>query len=254
MMMKFYKTFILLILLISGTLHSETPGTVFDEGNKLYINAEYNKALNKYLEVYKSGYSSSELMYNIGNCYYKLENYPKAQLFYYRSLKLNPHNRKAKFNLEKTKLYNVDKLDEIPEFFLKSWIRGLHGMFTSNTWAYGSIIVFVLSLISFATYFMVRYISLRKAGFWLGVLFISLSLLMFIFAYQSKRDALYTKEGVIISPTVIIKNSPDIDEKDKYILHEGLKATITDSLGNWYEIRLSDGKDGWIQKNELEII
>ncbi len=248
------RTTIFILIIIQGWVLAGSPETAFHKGNQLYINKKYAGALTEYLNIYREGYTSPELLYNIGNCYYRLEDYSRAQLFYYRSLKIKPGNKKAKHNLEKAKLYNVDKLDEIPEFFLTSWFRSIYGLMKSNTWIYLSIALFILALISFTVYFMFRNVAIRKAGFWLGIAWIILSTLFLVFALKSNYSAVHIKEGVLLSPTVIVKNSPDFDEKDKYIIHEGIKATVTDSIGDWYEIRLSDGKDGWILKKDLALI
>ena len=57
--------------------------------------------------------------------------------------------------------------------------------------------------------------------------------------------------AIIITPTVTVKSSPSISGKNLFVVHEGLKVTITDSINNWKEIKLSDGKQGWILTSDL---
>jgi len=41
---------------------------------------------------------------------------------------------------------------------------------------------------------------------------------------------------------------------DAFVIHEGLKVTLSDALGDWVKITLADGKVGWIRGNECERI
>ena len=62
------------------------------------------------------------------------------------------------------------------------------------------------------------------------------------------------KNGVIIEPSVIAKVSPDKDSNDAFVIHEGLKVRLEDNIGDWYKIRLQDGKIGWANKQDIKVI
>ena len=66
--------------------------------------------------------------------------------------------------------------------------------------------------------------------------------------------ALKSAGAIVMSPTVTIKSSPQETGTDLFILHEGTKVYIVGKLDNWFEIRLSDGKQGWLQKPSIEPI
>jgi SH3-like domain-containing protein len=55
-----------------------------------------------------------------------------------------------------------------------------------------------------------------------------------------------------MSPQVNGKSSPDQSGTDLFLLHEGTKVTAGEKVGEWYEIRLSDGNKGWVPSNSLE--
>jgi SH3-like domain-containing protein len=50
------------------------------------------------------------------------------------------------------------------------------------------------------------------------------------------------------------KSSPDQSGNDIFVLHEGTKVTVDDKVGEWLEIRLSDGNKGWVPLNSIIII
>ena len=41
---------------------------------------------------------------------------------------------------------------------------------------------------------------------------------------------------------------------DFFVIHEGLKVSVEEDFGDWYKIKLSDGKVGWLPKETLEVI
>ena len=54
---------------------------------------------------------------------------------------------------------------------------------------------------------------------------------------------------------VPVKSTPAKDGTDLFILHEGTKVSITDdSMSGWKEIRVPDGKEGWIETSQIEVI
>jgi uncharacterized protein YgiM (DUF1202 family) len=51
-----------------------------------------------------------------------------------------------------------------------------------------------------------------------------------------------------------VKASPDQSSNDAFIIHEGLKVTIEDRVGEWVKVKLNDGKTGWIPEEHIRII
>ena len=52
----------------------------------------------------------------------------------------------------------------------------------------------------------------------------------------------------------MVKSSPADGGTELFLIHEGLKITVTDKVGVWREIKLSDGNEGWIKDDDLVII
>ena len=51
-----------------------------------------------------------------------------------------------------------------------------------------------------------------------------------------------------------ISSSPDEKGTDLFMLHEGTKVSLIGKEGDWMEIRLSDGNEGWAELRHIEII
>jgi len=252
--MKYYSLPILLLTFISNLNAAFNSDSAFNEANKVYINNDFNKSVEIYENILNQGFSSAELYYNLGNSFYKLGLYPKAILYYEKSLLLDPRNENCTFNLSKARIYNVDKIDEIPQFVIKRWWTSVVSLLSSNIWAIMSFCLFLIGITGIMVYFLTIKIAARQAGFFIGIVLLILSAFSFIMANASKKMILEYNGAIIMSPTITVKGSPSDSGTDLFILHEGTKVYILDELQDWFEIKISDGKQGWIEKSDVEII
>ena len=124
----------------------------------------------------------------------------------------------------------------------------------SNIWAILSIITFIFFLILLSVYIYSSRYRIKVMGFWAALLFLILSASSLAFTVRNRSLVYDNKQAVIFAPSVNGKSSPDNSGTDLFILHEGSKVTIEDNVGEWYEIKLSDGNKGWVPSNSLTII
>jgi len=199
-------------------------------------------------------YHSAALNYNIGHAHFKLNNVPESILFYERALLLKPGDDNIKYNLQIAKTLVVDKFDEIPRLFFARWFDFLSLMFSANGWAVISIITFILFLLLLSVYIYSSRYRNKVLGFWAAILFLLISGSSLALTLRNKSLVYDSRQAVIFSPSVNGKSSPDDSGTDLFVLHEGSKVSIEDEVGEWYEIKLSDGNKGWIPSNSLEII
>ena len=61
--------------------------------------------------------------------------------------------------------------------------------------------------------------------------------------------------AIVMSQSAVIKSTPSKGGKDLFIIHEGTRVDITDNtMKDWKNIRLSDGREGWILSSQIEFI
>jgi tetratricopeptide (TPR) repeat protein len=245
---------ILLFVVLGGILHAQIVDSIWTKANGLYASGEYREAITYYNMIEASGEVSADLCYNIGNAYFKQNILSKAILYYERAMKLRPGDPDITHNLALANAMTIDKIEAVPEFFVFTWVKNIRAGAGADTWAWLSIILFALCLLLFGLFLFARPVTLRKCSFFLSVLILLGSVQCGIFAYYQKKE-LHDTSAAIITPAVItVKSSPDASGKDLFILHEGTKATVLETLGEWQCIRLADGKQGWILKYAAEII
>lgn len=251
------KYVILFILLVtaSGPLFSQAQHDVkFQQGVQFYTAAKYQDALKEWVDIYNTGYRSASLDYNIGNAYFKLNNIPGAILFYERAKLLSPADESIHYNLEIAKTLVVDKFNEIPELFFIRWFDFVSLLISANGWAVLSIATFILCLVLLSVYIYSSHYRLKVLSFWAALLLLIISASSLAFTLRNKSLVYDSREAIIFVPSVNGKSSPDSSGTDLFVLHEGSKVAIQDEVGDWYEIKLSDGNVGWIPSNSLEII
>ena len=256
--MRSRKIYILLTLMLVFTaglvFAQEERSEKFKKGVEYYTASNYQAALDEWLDIYNTGYRSAELHYNIGNAYFKLNNVPGAILFFERARLLKPGDGNINYNLQIARTLVVDKFEEIPQLFFVKWYDFLALMLQTNTWAVISIVTFVLFLILLSVYIYSTGYRTKVLGFWTAMLFLLISVSSLAFTVRNRNLVYDSSEAVIFAPSVNGKSSPDNSGTDLFVLHEGSKVTIEDNVGEWFEIKLSDGNKGWVPSNSLTII
>lgn len=247
-------TFIVIIgVPLSATLPDQRD-YLFEQGNQFFQNNEYEKALGSYGEILKMGYESADLYYNMGNCHYKLGENARAILNYERALRLRPRDEDIRFNLQISNLSVADKILEIPELFYIRYFKQFRSMFSLRVLTFISLILYFLVIAFIVTWLLSRSQFIRRifkiAGFVFLILFAVSSLTGVSKILSMKKSV----EAVVLTQEVNVRSAPREDSTEIFIIHAGLKVKISDTRGDWYEIRLADGNEGWLPAKYVEII
>ncbi len=246
------KIVLILVVCLSSVTTSFAVTKV--EADSAYARGEYQQAIKDYEALLKQG-ASADLYYNLGNAYYRTENITRAVLNYERALLLSPGDRDIRFNLQIAQSKTIDKIVPESEMFFFTWYKSLVNLMSVDGWARTSLVSLTLVIILLLVYLFSDRIWLRKIGFFGGVILLLLFVLSNIFAWQQKQNLLFRKGAIVIAPSVTVKSTPANNGTDLFILHEGTKVMITDgSMKGWKEIRVADGKEGWIESKQLEEI
>jgi tetratricopeptide (TPR) repeat protein len=242
-------------LLLAGNAQTQNKSTdKFSQGVTYFTSGNYKEALQVWIDLYNTGYRSANLEYNIGNTYFKLNDIPDAILFYERAYRLNPVDENINYNLQIARTLIVDRFQEIPELFFVKWYNFISLFLSTNSWAKTSITSFILCLILLSLYIYSSRLRHKIIGFWFAVFFIIFSIASLAFSLRNKSLVYDSHKAIISSPLVNGKSSPDNSGTDLFVLHEGTKVSVEDKVGEWFEIKLTDGNKGWIPVNSLNII
>jgi tetratricopeptide (TPR) repeat protein len=255
MIKRVHQYLILILLLFTGMeLLAFNPQVHIQQGNTYYSDNNFEKAVAEYQIVLDSGFVSAEIYYNLGNAYFKLTNYKRAILYYEKSKLLKPGDDDINFNLEFAKNYTIDKIEAIPELFFITWFKAIRNTLSATWWAYLSLLSFVVSLAALLFYLLSGRIVLKKFGFWVGIVLLLLSIGAFGFGYSLHQLQTNQSTAIIFIPSVSIKSTPSESGTSLFVLHEGTKVEIIDTMGEWCEVKIASGNRGWIKTSDLEKI
>lgn len=221
----------------------------FAKANFYYNESRYDTALVIYEKIMEDGYVSAPLLYNIGNTYFKMRNFPMAILNYEKALKLEPNNDDIKQNLAIANTLITDKIEPMPVFFLTRWWRNTGNLLSANGWAKASLEFFGLFLLILFIYLTARTKRTRKTTFFTGILTLVIFICCVIFASQKHKYINEHNEAIVMTPTITVKSAPSSSGVDLFVLHEGTKVEIIDNTGNWDKIKIADGSVGWMPSN-----
>ena len=251
----FLIAFALMIPSLSKAEPMSYPDSLWIEGVAAYSAGRWNDAAVAWEGIYDAGIRGSELYYNLASAYFKLGETGKAILFYERALKEDPSDKDVRYNLEFARGMTQDRIEDVPEFILKTWIKKATYLFSSDLWAVLSILFFAGALALLLLFLLGSSSGARRTGFFTGIAALLIAVFCFAAASSQRADASRKDEAIVMRPVSSVKSSPSSDSaKDLFILHEGTKVKILDEVDLWMNIELSDGRQGWIATKDIEII
>ncbi len=243
------KNLIYLLLLFTSILWSQTA---FENGNKAYQKGNYQEAIELYNSIINAKKQSAELYFNLGNCYYKLNKVAPAIYNFEKALLLNPNDTEIQNNLKFAQKMQIDDIKEVPKVGFHKWLFDLVSIHDYNTWAWISVGLSVFFLLSFIGYYFSQ-TSILKRVFFIGMFICFVAILLSVFSaiYKKEQDQ-NEKPAIVFEEITPVKTEPKTEASDAFLLHEGTKVFIKDTLDNWRKIEILDGKSGWINANAIK--
>ena len=218
----------------------------------LYAAEKYDEAASLYEKVLAEDGIAPEVYYNLGNCYYKQDRISLSVLNYERALRLNPSDSDVKANLALARGKTQDKVTPASELFFVSWWKQLAGMMSMSAWMTVALIAFILMLTGILVYAFLSDIRLRKIGAYTAIVCLLLTVLANLCALTQHFIVINHSYAIIMTPAVTVKSSPANTSTDLFIVHEGSKVEILDdTMAGWREVKLEEGKQGWIEQDVI---
>ncbi len=246
---KMKKIIIFILLVIPGFLFAQEGKNteLWEKANSFYSTEEFQQAIANYEQILNLGEESAKLYYNLGNAYYKAGDINNSILNYERAKLLAPNDSDIEFNLRIANQFVVTNIDELPKPFFVRWRTSLVNKYPADTWSVISISAFIIFLVLLGFVLFGRSVRIRRATFWVGIIIILVSGITFSFAAKQRKKIEERNGAIVFCPRVTVKSAPSETGTDLFLIYEGLKVEITDSLSTWKEIKLADGNEGWLQ-------
>lgn len=237
-------------------LDADSATSAFREANTLYSEERYVEAAALYEEIVDGGFANADVLYNLGNAYYKSGDLGEAVLAYERALKLQPSHEDARANLTFVGELLADRRrpvgGAVSDFFGK-----VFGRLTVDRLA-------VLTSVLYFTLFGLLAVAVLRLGLsgwtsgWPGrvvaALVVSVVVVGGTLAFrtaQMRGDV----EAVVLAEEVGVRTGPGEDFVLEFRLHEGTKVRVEEDRDDWVRVSVP-GTDlnGWMPDGTMERI
>ncbi|MBM4166864.1 MAG: tetratricopeptide repeat protein [Ignavibacteria bacterium] len=243
-----------LLLAPFSLLHAQTSEDFFQKGNELYRQGKFAEAISFYEKVLKKNEESGELYFNLGNAYYKMNDHARAILNYERAIKFSPNDEALNVNLQLANLYVTDNIEPIPSpFYWEMW-NAIKSYFSVNQLSWFVVWFFIALLGSIAIFLYTRSFLLKRLFLIFNIIFLFLLVCSTTILVGNALEGTSQRFAVVLTDVVNVKTTPDDNSGDAFVIHRGVKVRLLDTVGDWREIKLADGKVGWMREKEFEEI
>ncbi|MEO1857839.1 MAG: tetratricopeptide repeat protein [Rubritalea sp.] len=224
---------------------------------KAWEAGDYQTALDGYLEASEKNPGSADLLFNVGDCYYRANQPGMAALFYKKALAIDPFHYEASKNLTFTQKTQGSILG--PEYSeLEKWILELPATAYQQAIFLG---IWVLAL----TLIALKLFHLKNGKFALALTLIILSPFWIILSsaawlkHPQRMASTTGKAGMVTEFTSILTEPVDVSGKelDKKTMIKANPASpcrIIAERGAWTYIELANGTRGWTPSERVSEI
>lgn len=249
------KRLTIMIMLMAATYVSAADAYSLKVlGDSAFAKEDFKTAVTHYKAVAELG-ESAAVCYNLGCCYYRLDDMARSVLWFERAALLDPSDEDIRFNLDMARSKTIDHITPRHEMFFTAAWHSMISWLSADEWGKWAVAFFVGMLLFFIMYFFSADIVVRKIGFFGALLSLVVVILTNALAYGQRQMQVERSGAIVMTPAVTVKSTPSKSGTELFVLHEGTRVEILDnSMKEWVEVQIADGKVGWMEREQLEQI
>ncbi|MEW6380518.1 MAG: tetratricopeptide repeat protein [bacterium] len=225
----------------------------FKQATEYYGKQKYSEAIQCYLDLIRQGYQDPFIYYNLGNAYFKNGELGRAILYYEKASRLLPRDEDIQKNLAYAHSLTVDKIESHPSALLSLGEKAINFLTLNELTLMNTGIYLILVLLGILI-IRKKEESVRKRLFHLLTLFLAIFILAAGVLFYRISQLKTAQFGVIISKAVEIKSGPEENLATLFSLHEGTTFSIHQQRGDWLQITIKNGLNGWVQSEYIQKI
>ena len=248
------RVLLLSVLLLWGLAAASQPEALFEKATRAYNEGNYDQAIEYYEQILGEGRHSAAVYFNMGNAYYKKNEIAPSIYYYEKALLLDPDDEEIRNNLVFARNMTLDAITPLPQSDLERFYDRLLTSLSLHGWAYLGVLfglLFVLGYILFLTGRTPNKKRIALIGS-LAALFIAMAATAL--SYLRYQAYLKDQPAVIFAREIQVRSEPNQGSSPVFLLHEGTKVQVRDSLDQWRRIALADGQVGWVPATSLRLL
>ena len=221
-----------------------------DEAKTAYDAGQFRQALDYYASKIDPRSVSPALLYNMGNCFYQLGDYPRALVCYERARYLQPRDPDISGNLELTRR----KLLLPPKYRVESpadFMAAARDFLRVDEWLAACACGLTLVLIALGMFFQ-RRSNLWQWPFYAGIVVVVICAAALIAKVSADDPA---REAVVIVRNTPLYSLPSAESgRVEQYLKPGTEVSIEENRMDWVRVRLENNDEGWVRGANLALL
>jgi tetratricopeptide (TPR) repeat protein len=246
---------ILWLSVLSSPAAIETnPSELFDKANHAFVESKYKEAISDYIRVIQQRGFSPNVLFNLGNAYFRDGQIGLAILSYERAQRLNPRDPDIAANLKRAR---VSAGVAVPE---ERWWQSMLTYLRQTEWAWlASLLLSLFCILATIRALRPNWIQ------WMGVsanfsvrawrLILTLNgLVCFLAAACLAMSMQWRHEAVVIAKEGLVLISPYEKSNRVDSLPEGETVIAEKKHDRFIFIRYGKGQGGWIDEKQIATV
>jgi hypothetical protein len=237
---------------MTSITHAQNAQSGYDAAVSAYQRGQYDSARVAFESLIHMGLDDARVWHGAGNCYYYLGHVGHALIAYKRGLRLAPRDADLLANFRFVRLYAVDKIEPVGEFFVEKWWQAL----------VAGISVYEIRWLAAVFFWLAAAITIWR--FWPGqqirrFVLPLVAVWMFWLVATAAAATVYTRDfvarkGAIVVTQTDVRGGPGGDYALQFVAHDGLMGVAERAQGGWYLVRFPNGLKGWVATADFEVI
>ena len=221
-----------------------------DEAKTAYDAGQFRQALDYYASKIDPRSVSPALLYNMGNCFYQLGDYPRALVCYERARHLRPRDSDVAGNLELTRR----KLLLPPKYRVESpadFLLATRDSLRVDEWLVLCASGLALVMLALGMFFR-RRSNLWHWPFYAGIVVVTICAAALIAKVSADDPA---REAVVIVRNTPLYSLPSAESgRVEQYLKPGAEVSIEENRMDWVRVRLENNDEGWVRGSNLALL
>lgn len=227
---------------------------LFEKATAAYNEGNYEEAVSLYEQILETGAHSAALYFNLGNAYYKQNQIAPSIYYYEKALLLNPGDPETLNNLTYARNMTLDDISPLPVPDLERIYKLILFSFSMDAWAYVGIFFMLLFIGTYVFFLGSGRPNRKRAGLISSGIALVLALLCTGFSFLRFQTYLQNQPAIVFNREITVRSEPNLQSSPVFLLHEGTKVQVLDSLDVWLKIELEDGQTGWAVGDALRLL
>ena len=241
--------FCLVTLVAESKMTGASAQSLLNQANQAYDNNDFAAAAETYKRLLDTGAECGEVLYNIGNCYFRMDRLGMALAYYEGARRFMPRNRNLLDNIALTESRTMDRIVTPTFQAVVQRVFFWHYRLTAREISLTVLAANAAFWVSLGFLAVVRRRVVRVVVGVAGVILI-LSACSYVLRQIDRRGL---GRAVVTAEEAQVRTGPG-DYAVTFNLHDGTRVKLVDTREGWYQIQLADGKRGWIEAESVERI